>query len=407
MARILFAWECGGGLGHLTLYRELIDQLTGDGHAVVFVTRSLASAIKVFGERTVTLVQAPVRMENLEEGVPSPRSYLHVLKNQGFADAEGLFGRFKAWLALYEMWQPDLIISDHSPTAIFTAQHYPGAKLVMSGNGFMVPPDEHPFQAFPIAPHFTREVLLEEEQRFLDQHINPLMQAMGGSRYDRLCDAFKADARWICQFREIDHYPDRETANYIGPAIAGAGESPVWPAGQGSKVFAYLKPHEGLAELLSLIRQLGLPTLIKGDRLPAGIERQFTGPTIRFADKLQDMIEVANNCDLGITNGSPTITSQFLLAGKPVLMIPLHIEQLISSKAIEGIGCGIAVDYLREQPFSYPTALAELMATDNRYRRAAQDFAKAHKDYLATQVTDYMYADVNRLLNSPVRSRFP
>lgn len=400
MARILFAWECGGGLGHLTLYRELIDQLIGDEHEVIFATRSLSSAVKVFGERAVTLVQAPLRMENLKEGVPSPRSYLHVLKNQGFADPEGLLGRFKAWLALYEMWQPDLIISDHSPTAVFTAQHYPGAKLVMSGNGFMVPPDQHPFQAFPIAPHFTREVLLEEEQRFLDQHINPLMQAMGGSCYDRLCDTFKADARWLCQFRETDHYPNREAANYLGTGYSPVGESPIWPTGKGGKIFAYLKPHKDLEELLDLIRQLGLPTLIKGDQLPASIERQFTGPTIKFADKLQDMIEVANHCDLGITNGNVNATTQFLLAGKPVLMMPLHIEQLISSKAIERIGGGIAVDYLQKQPFSYPTALAELMATGNRYRQAAQDYAKAHRDYQATQMTDYMYADVNRLLDS-------
>ena len=399
MARILFAWECGGGLGHLTLYSELIDRLTGDGHKVTFVTRSLASAVKVFGDRPVTLVQAPLRMENVKEGVASPRSYLHVLKNQGFADSRGLSGRFRAWLALYEMWQPNLIISDHSPTAVFTAQHYPGAKLVMSGSGFMVPPDQHPFQAFPIAPHFTREVLLEEEQRFLDQHINPLMQAMGGARYDRLCDAFKVDARWICQFREIDLYPNREAANYLGTGYSPGGESPLWPGGPGNKVFAYLKPHKDLVELLSEIRKLGLPTLIKGDQLSADIERQFSGPKIRFTDKLQNMIEVANDCDLGITNGSPTTTTQFLLAGKPALMMPLHIEQLISSKAIEGIGGGITVDYLQEQPFSYPTALAELMASGNRYRQAAQDFAKTHKDYQASQMSDYMYDDVNRLLD--------
>jgi hypothetical protein len=80
-------------------------------------------------------------------------------------------------------------------------------------------------------------------------------------------------------------------------------------------------------------------------------------------------------------------------------MMPLHIEQLMSSKAIEGIGGGITVDYLQEQPFSYPTALAELMASGNRYRQAAQDFAKTHKDYQASQMSDYMYDDVNRLLD--------
>jgi len=396
----MFAWECGGGLGHLTRYSGLIDQLIADGHEVLFATRSLASAVKVFGGRAVTLVQAPVRMEDLKEGVPAPRSYLHVLKNQGFANPEGLSGRFKAWLALYKMWQPDLIVSDHSPTAVLAAQHYRGAKLVMTGGSFEVPPDQHPFQAFPVAPYFTREVLLEEEQTFLEQHINPLMQAVGGSRYDRLCDAFKTDARWLITFRELDHYPTREADNYLGSGYSPAGESPRWPTGQGSKIFAYLKPHKDLLELLGLIRQMGLPTLIKGDQLPAGIEQRFSGPSIRFADKLQDMTEVANNCDLGITNGSPSTTAQFLLAGKPVLMMPLHIEQLIVSTIIEGIGCGIAVNYLQKQPFSYPTAIAKLTATASSYRQAAQDFAKVNKDYRPTQQVDYMFEDINRLLKN-------
>ncbi|MCP4333643.1 MAG: hypothetical protein GY785_13380 [Gammaproteobacteria bacterium] len=98
-------------------------------------------------------------------------------------------------------------------------------------------------------------------------------------------------------------------------------------------------------ELLDLIRRTGLPTLIKGDQLPGSIAKQFSGPTIRFADKLQNMAEVGKQCDLGITNGSNS-ASEFLLAGKPVLMIPLHIEQLISAKAIAATGAGIAVDYL-------------------------------------------------------------
>ena len=65
---------------------------------------------------------------------------------------------------------------------------------------FAFPPDQHPFQAFPIAPLHTRDALLAEEDAFLEQHINPLMQAIGGKRYHRLCDAFRADARWLCLF---------------------------------------------------------------------------------------------------------------------------------------------------------------------------------------------------------------
>lgn len=339
-------------------------------------------------------------MEDLKEGVLSPRSYLHVLKNQGFADPEGLKGRFKAWLALYQMWWPDLIVSDHSPTAVFAAQHFRDAKLVMSGGGYTVPPDQHLFHAFPIAPFVTRDALLAEENRFLEQHINPLMQALDGTRYNRLCDAFRADARWLCLFREIDHYPQREAANYLGTGYSTVGESPLWPNGQGSKVFAYLKHHQDLEELLTHIQQLGVPTLIKGDQLPDSIEQNFSGPSVKFADEMQDMTEVVEHCDLGITNGNAGATAHFLLAGKPVLMMPMHIGQLIGAKAVEHIGCGNAVDYLQEQHFSYPDAIANLTATGNQYLRAAQAFAVANKDYQASQLTGFMFEDIKRLLES-------
>ena len=400
MARILFAWKCGGGIGHLTRYSELIDQLVADRHEILFAARSLSSASKVFDGRAVILMQAPFRMEDLKGGVPAPRSYLHVLKNQGFADLDGLMGRFKAWSSLYEMWQPNLIVSDHSPTAVLAAQHWRGAKLVMSGGGFAVPPDQHPFQAFPIAPLHTRDTLLAEEDVFLEQHINPLMQAIGGTRYHRLCDAFRADARWLCLFREIDHYPHREAVNYLGTGYSTAGESPLWPTGQGSKVFAYLKHHDDLEELLAHLRQLGLPTLIKGDQLPDSIEQNFAGPSVKFASKMQDMTQVAEQCDLGITNGSASATAHFLLAGKPVLMMPMHIEQLMGAKAIERTGSGPAVDYLHTPHFSYAAAITQLTEPGNRYQRAAQDFATANKNYQASQLTRYMVADINRLLNS-------
>jgi UDP:flavonoid glycosyltransferase YjiC (YdhE family) len=349
----------------MTRYRDLIDRLVRDDHEILFAVRSLAAAVEVFDERKVALVQAPLRMEVLKEGVASPRSYLHVLKNQGFADPEGLSGRFKAWLALYERWQPDLIVSDHSPTAVFAAQYYRDAKLVMSGCGFAVPPDRHPFQAFAIAPLLTRDALLEEEKIFLEKHVNPLVQAVGGSRYDRLCDVFKSDARWLCQFSEIDHYPERGAENHLGTGYGPAGESPRWPGGQGGRVFAYMKPHRDLAELLGALRRIGMPTLIKGDQLPAAIEAQFSGPTIKFVDKLQDMTEVAASCDLGITNSGAAATAQFLLAGKPVLLLPTEIEQLLSAKAIERNGYGISVDYFKELPFAYEKAIAELTAPGN------------------------------------------
>jgi hypothetical protein len=398
MAKILFAWECGGGIGHLTRYSQLIDQLLGEGQEVLFAVRSLASGAMVFAEKGVTLVQAPVRLERMMEGVPSPRSYLHVLKNQGFCHPQGLRGRYEAWLSLYEMWRPDLIIADHSPTAVLAAQCYTDAKLIVSGDGFTVPPEDYPFQAFPIAPIYSREVLLEEEQQFLDRHLNPLMRAVKGKPYNRLCDAFRASARWLCLFENMDHYPARQHEIYLGTGLSPAGEKPVWPAAQGSKIFAYLKPHKGLVELLQLLTQSRLPTLIYGDQLPVAVEQRFNSDTMHFKHTLQDMGQIARECHLGITNGSASASAQFLLAGKPVLMMPLHIEQLLMSKSVERMGAGIAVDYLLDEHFNYGDALEKLLRKDNSFQRMAQQFAQRHQSYQAQQLPSYMYEDIQRLL---------
>jgi len=91
------------------------------------------------------------------------------------------------------------------------------------------------------------------------------------TRYSDLIDRLIADR--LCLFRKMGLYPQREAANYLGTSYSTAGESPIWPAGQGSKVFAYLKHHQDLEELLTHIQQLGVPTLIKGD--PMNVSATF------------------------------------------------------------------------------------------------------------------------------------
>ena len=48
MATILFAWELGGGLGHLTVIKPLAEALRDQGHRVVIAVRNFAWLSKVF-----------------------------------------------------------------------------------------------------------------------------------------------------------------------------------------------------------------------------------------------------------------------------------------------------------------------------------------------------------------------
>ena len=60
MATVLFAWESGGGLGHMVQMLPLAAQLARRGHRVCVALRHLSTAAaEVFGRAGVRFVQAP------------------------------------------------------------------------------------------------------------------------------------------------------------------------------------------------------------------------------------------------------------------------------------------------------------------------------------------------------------
>jgi len=65
----------------------------------------------------------------------------------------------------------------------------------------------------------------------------------------------QADEMILRTLPELDHYTGRGTANYAGIMKSPAGESPVWPEGEGPKVFAYLKSFETLPALLETLNR--------------------------------------------------------------------------------------------------------------------------------------------------------
>src|SRR4051812_21416649 len=127
MATILFAWELGGGLGHLMQMRPLAEALAGRGHRVHVALRHLCrSAGQVFGRAGVRFHQAPFRSRGQLRFRRTP-SFAHLLANVGFGDKYELFPVASAWRHLLESVAPDVVLFDHSPTALLASRCLPEA----------------------------------------------------------------------------------------------------------------------------------------------------------------------------------------------------------------------------------------------------------------------------------------
>ena len=399
MATILFAWECGAGIGHMKPYQRLIEKLLEKDHKIAFAARNLGNAQRVFSDLPVSLLQAPAWFEKNPKEMKAPWGYVSVLDNQGFREVEGLTGRLRGWTSLLEWFSPDLLIADHAPT-VLAAAHGTGITTVASGSGFIVPPATHPLPRFTsMKGRNTREeAMLEMENTILD-NLNTAYEKLGREPVDQLSRIFEVDQTWLLTYEELDHYRGREgTTEYLGVDTVSSGAPVRWPDGDSDKrVFVYLKPSRQNVLIFKALKRLGWPTLVYGDGLPQKLIQIASSPRLVFVDKPLDMDQVSREAALAITNAGHTSAAQLLLGGTPLYMQPLHIEQTITAHRVQEMGAGLVLVSENGSVEDVAKQLRKLV-NQSGYRESAQSFAGRYLEQGSGRLSEQLLGRVEQLI---------
>ncbi len=394
MATVLLTWELGGGLGHLVRLQPLAKGLCDRGHRVFVALRDLSRAEQVFGGVQVSYLQAPFKTRKANHRIDPPRTFAHILHNIGFGELNELRAMAEAWRNLYQCIRPDLIIFDHSPTALLAACSY-GAKRVLVGNGFFCPSNAYPLPDLRPGLPDDSERLRQDEDQVL-HNANQVLQRWRETPLERLSQLYEsADENFLTTFRELDPYPDRLNAQYCGAWPKGGGKTPIWPEGDGKKIYAYLKPFPALAKLLTCLNRLRYPTLVYMDGNNADLQERFRSATLRFEDQPLDLQLVGKHCDLAILNGTHGTAVSMLLAGKPVLHLPFFLEQALTSASVVRIGAGLSAPLAR--PRQIVQQLGRLLSSE-RYAEAAGRFAASYADFTPAPQIDRILQRTEELL---------
>lgn len=382
MAKFMLCWEMGAGLGHVGRLKPIAQTLRARGHECALLLRDLVQSDGLLGDLPAPRLQAPVWLHQVVR-LPDPLVSLpEILLGQGYLQPGPLAALVRGWLELFRLVRPQAVIGDYAPTAVLAAR-IAGLPSATVGLGFYMPPDAAPLPSFLPAGAASAERIRQAEARALSS-VNQVLRHFDKPALDRMAPLFTGDLPLLCTWPELDHYGRQNLPagqSFMGPSFMTQGGAPAeWPAEDGPKVFAYLKAgHPDHQATLRALVTAGCRTLCYMPEVAAGRPRPVSSPLIRYAAAPVDIAEAMRDCALMVCHAGEATVVQGLLAGVPVLMLPMHREQALMAAQVARTGAAIDANNLRS-PSLLAKAIQRLLH-EPAFRERARDFARRHADF--------------------------
>jgi UDP:flavonoid glycosyltransferase YjiC (YdhE family) len=374
MARVLLAWELGGGYGHLATLRIAAQQLRQAGHDCLFAVRMLENAAEFLDPELGPVLQSPVRLGNGRNPVALQLSYASLLHNIGFDDPVGLAARIAAWRELMRSWKVDRLVVDHSPIALIAARSL-GIPAAAIGCGFDLPPRTQPFPSFqPWAPVPQSQLQHNEQQVLIE--LNAALERLQLPPYDSLQAIYAGCGRGLLTYAELDHYDGPRDEPYLGVPDYAHGPTPVWPAGTAPRLLAYLRPHPQLELLLKALSASKARVLLRVAEIGPEQLRPHLRPGFEIAAGAVHLKRAAAECDAYVNYAAHGTTAEMLLAGKPGLLCPDTVERTLVARRLGQLGAAVVAP--AQGSFDAGEALDQVL-NDPALRTGAGGFAARHR----------------------------
>lgn len=395
MASILYAWEFGANLGHVGAFMPLARALRDAGHDLHWAVTQPGQVGAFLAGEGFDWLPAPVLAEQARPG--PPLSYADILLRFGYADSTALYGLTGAWRRLIQLTGARLVMADHAPTAVLAARTL-RLPVMLFSNGFTLPPCKYP------TPNMRPWISIAQEQlEAIDNvactTINAVLERFGSMPLNFTAQLFDVAEETMITFPELDHYPDRGPARYWGSLpSAGTGQNANWPEVAGSRIFAYLR-HETThhAAVLDALQRLGMPTLVFFPGVDPALRVAYRSPHLTFLEQPANIEQMAREADCAITYSSLATTTAFLLAGKPILLLPGHLEQFMLARRVEDMGAGRLINP-EQPPGDLVTMIVDLLSNPS-WRDNARAFAAKYAAFDQNAVTGNLVRRVTELIN--------
>ncbi|EDP66744.1 probable glycosyl transferase [alpha proteobacterium BAL199] len=376
--RVLFGWEFGAGLGHLTRFRPVGDRLVAAGAEVVLALQDVDRAGPFLDPATgrprmgYHLLQAPrwnIPSDPAIRKIPT-HSFADVLRLIGYGHRSALAHRLTAWEGILDIVRPDVVMGDFSPTLNLAARGR--VPRIVIGNGYTIPPAGRPMP--PIRP--WQEALepfsVAHEAELLDA-ANAGLRARGSAPIEHLADALHGDTTFVFSLPMVDPYARYRSEPTLAPFNMPRGIKPLpWSRRRKDGVFLYMPgAHVRTRLALEALAAAGVAGEAYVSDLPQAAVREMAKPGLTMHTKPQDFATVMPAARLVIHHGGLSTAVAALMAGTPQLILPWNLEHLVTARGVEATGSAAVAPADGLDAGKLTNAIRNMLGDADRARKAA------------------------------------
>ena len=326
----LLVWEIGEGLGHVPTLKAIAGGLQTQGWRVVFALREIEATRSSLASFDTRIVQAPYRANATAVRNPS-FSYADILAANGFGAVPELRRLIEGWDKIFDEVRPDLLVAEHSQSALAAAFGRIPAAVV--GNGFLMPPADG-----ATFPSYGRAEPDAVSQEALLRVLKEALAGRGGEP-QAITEPFRGVFRGVYSFPELDPYGAERSEPAMGPLEA---MPPLTPLPQRRNLFVYSASDYALIdELSAVMMELGpkASAYFRGSPGARATVLKSRGVTVfSAAPALADILPTASAV---FSHAGSGFASAALAAGRPQILNPRPGEAAMTAKLLEDLGVGI------------------------------------------------------------------
>lgn len=395
MNRVLLAWELGGGAGHLASLRPVAEALLARGHRVTLAARDIGSAALIFNgmEKQMQIVQAPICPKTYTGLADPPLNFAEIMMRFAYLDTPMLKAMLLGWRGLLQLTGADRLVVDHAPTALLAAR---GTGIACStfGNPFSVPPPVSPTPNMRDWLDVPLHRLQDSDTRVVAT-INAAL-APDAPPIASLPDMFEVADHLFVGMPELDPYGPREPGHYLGLHGGRSGSEPAqWPAGEGPRVFAYVKadyPH--IQACMEALAAAPARCLVNLSGATAQMVERYRSPRLSFSAGHVDIDHALAQCDVLVCQSGLGTVNAALRSGKPLLLLPSQLEQFLLARNVEKLGAGLLIHPESKMP-DIAGSLARLLA-DPVFTQCARALAQRCATPPVAGIVDHVVTRIER-----------